>query len=46
MDLIAVGEGLGTQLARRVCLEVNVLRGAQGLQDGIKTLPRPWEPLA
>jgi hypothetical protein len=46
MDLIAVGEGLGTQLARRARLEVNVLRGAQGLQDGIKTLPRPWEPLA
>lgn len=46
MDLIAVGEGLGTQLARRARLEVNVLRGAQGLQDGIKTLPRPWEPCA
>src|SRR5918992_816273 len=46
MDLIAVGEGLGTQLARRACLEVDVLRGAQGLQDGIKTLPRPGEPLA
>ena len=23
-----------------------MLRGAQGLQDGIKTLPRPWELLA
>ena len=46
MDLIAVGEGLGTQLARRARLEVDVLRGAQGLQDGIKTLPRPWELLA
>jgi hypothetical protein len=46
MDLIAVGEGLGTQLARRARLEVNVLRGAQGLQDGIKTLPRPGEALA
>ena len=46
MDLIAVGEGLGTQLARRARLEVDVLRGAQGLQDGIKTLPRPGEPLA
>jgi hypothetical protein len=41
MDLIAVGEGLGTQLARRARLEVDVLRGAQGLQAGIKTLPRP-----
>jgi hypothetical protein len=41
MDLIAVGEGVGTQLARRARLEVDVLRGAQGLQDGIKTLPRP-----
>ena len=41
MDLIAVGEGLGAQLVRRACLEVDVLRGAQGLQDGIKTLPRP-----
>ena len=46
MDLRAVGEGLGIQLARRARLEVNVRRGAQGLQDGIKTLPRPWEPLA
>ena len=46
MDLIAVGEGLGAQLVRRACLEVDVLRGAQGLQDGLKTLPRPWEPLA
>jgi hypothetical protein len=46
MDLIAVGEGLGTQRARRARLEVDVLRGAQGLQDGIKTLPRPGEPLA
>jgi hypothetical protein len=46
MDLIAVGEGLGIQLARRARLEVDVLRGAQGLQDGIKTLPRPREPLA
>ena len=46
MDLIAVGEGLGIQLVRRARLEVNVLRGAQGLQDGIKTLPRPGEPLA
>ena len=46
MDLLAVGEGLGTQRARRACLEVDVLRGAQGLQDGIKTLPRPGEPLA
>jgi hypothetical protein len=46
MDLIAVGEGLGTQLARRARLEVDVLRGAQGLQDGIKMLPRPGEPLA
>ena len=32
MDLIAVGEGLGTQLARRARLEVDVLRGAQGLR--------------
>jgi hypothetical protein len=46
MDLIAVGEGLGTQLARRTRLKVDVLRGAQGLQHGIKTLPGPWEPLA
>jgi hypothetical protein len=46
MNLIAVGQGLGLQLACRARLEVNVLRGAQGLQDGIKTLPRPWEPLA
>jgi hypothetical protein len=46
MDLRAIGEGLGTQLARRARLEVDVLRGAQGLQDGIKTLPRPGEPLA
>ena len=36
MDLIAVGEGLGAQLVRRACLEVDVLRGAQGLQDGLK----------
>ena len=41
MDLIAIGEGLGTQLARRARLEVDVLRGAQGLQDGIEPLPRP-----
>ena len=46
MDLIAVGEGLGTQLAHRARLEVDVLRGAQGLQDGIKTLPRPREQVA
>ena len=46
MDLRAVGEGLGTQRVRRARLEVDVLRGAQGLQDGLKTLPRPWEPLA
>lgn len=46
MDLIAVGETLGTQLPRRARLEVDVLRGAQGFQDGIKTLPRPGEPLA
>jgi hypothetical protein len=46
MDLIAVGEGVGAQLARRARLEVDVLRGAQGLQNGIKTLPRPGEPLA
>jgi len=41
MDLIAVGEGVGAQLARHDRLEVDVLRGAQRLQDGIKTLPRP-----
>ena len=46
MDLRAVGEGLGAQLVRRACLEGDVLRGAQGLQDGLKTLPRPWAPLA
>ncbi len=46
MDLIAVGEGVGAQLARHASLEVDVLRGAQRLQDGIKTLPRPREPLA
>ena len=46
MDLIAVGEGLGTQLVRPARLEVDVLRGAQGLQDGIKTLPRPLEQAA
>ena len=46
MDLIAVGEGLGAQLARRTGLEVDLLCGAQRLQDGIETLPRPQEPLA
>lgn len=46
MDLITVGEGVGTQLARHTRLEVDVLRGAQGLQDGIEPLPRPGEPLA
>ena len=35
MDLIAVGEGLGPKLVRRARLEVNVLRGAQGLQGGV-----------
>ena len=45
MDLIAVGEGGEAQLARHASLEVDVLRGAQRLQDGIKTLPRPREPL-
>src|SRR2546425_6929128 len=39
MDLIAVGEGLGTQLVRRARLEVDVLRGAQGLQDGNQNAP-------
>jgi hypothetical protein len=46
MDLIAVGEGLGAQLARRAGLEVDLLGGAQRLQHGIETLPRPREPLA
>jgi len=46
MDLIAVGESLGSQFAGCTRLEVDVLRGTQGLQDGIKTLPRPWKPLA
>jgi hypothetical protein len=46
MDLRAVGEGVGAQLARRARLEVDMRRGAQGLPDGIKTLPRPWELLA
>jgi hypothetical protein len=46
MDLRAVGEGLGAQLARRADLEVDVLCGAQCLQDSIETLPRPREPLA
>ena len=46
MDLIAGGEGVGTQFVRCARLEVDVRRGASGLQDGIKTLPRPGEPLA
>ena len=46
MDLIAVGEGVGTQFVRCARLEVDVRRGASGLQDGIKPLPRPGEPLA
>jgi len=46
MDLIAVGEGLGAQFACRADLEVDVLCGAQRLQDSIETLPRPREPLA
>jgi hypothetical protein len=46
MDLIAVGEGLGVQLARRADLEVDLLCGAQRLQDSIETLPRPRKPLA
>jgi len=46
MDLMAVGEGLGAQLARRADLEVDLLCGAQRLQDSIETLPRPREPLA
>ena len=46
MDLIAGGEGVGTQFVRCARLEVDVRRGASGLQDGIKPLPRPGEPLA
>jgi len=46
MDLMAVGEGLGAQLACRADLEVDLLCGAQRLQDSIETLPRPREQLA
>jgi len=46
MDMIAVGEGLGAHRARRAGLEVDLMRGAQRLQDGIETLPRPREQLA
>ena len=46
MDLIAVGEGLGTQLARRASFEVDLLCGAQRLQNAIETLPGPREQVA
>src|SRR5712691_7595335 len=45
MDMIAVCESLGAPLARRAGLEVDVLLGAQRLQDSIETLTRPSQPL-
>jgi hypothetical protein len=45
MDLRAVGEGLGAELARGAGREGDVLRRAPRLQDGIETLPRPPELL-
>ncbi len=45
MDMIAVFESLGAHLARRAGLEVDVMLGAQRLQDGIETLTRPSKPL-
>ena len=46
VDMVAVCEGAGAHLALRDDLEVDVMIGAKGLQDGIETLPRPPQELA
>jgi hypothetical protein len=46
VDMVAVCEGEGAQLALRDDLEVDMMIGAKGLQYGIETLPRPPQELA
>ncbi len=46
MDMVAVLGGLGVARLLRERLEVNGLRGTQGFQHGIETLPRPLQQAA
>jgi hypothetical protein len=46
MDMVAVVGGLGVAGLCRQGLQVNGLRGPQGLQDGIEPLPRPLQQAA
>ena|SRR5688572_29128216 len=46
MDLIAVGEGVGAQFVRRADFEVDLMRRAPRLEDGIEPLARPREQAA
>jgi hypothetical protein len=46
MDVVAVLGGLGVDGLLRKGIKVNGLRGTQGLQDGIETLPRPLQQAA
>src|SRR2546425_12385788 len=46
MDMVAVLGGWGVYGVLLEGLEVDVLLGSKGLQDGIETLPRPPQELA
>jgi hypothetical protein len=46
MDMVAVGEGLRLEVVVLEGFEFDVLVGAECLQHGIETLPRPPEQLA
>jgi hypothetical protein len=46
VDMVAVCEGEGAHFTLRDDLEVDVMLGAKGLQDGVETLPRPPQELA
>jgi hypothetical protein len=46
MNMVAVFDGLGAHLALLDDIEVDVMIGAEFLQHGIETLPRPPEQLA
>ena len=46
MDMVAVVGGLGVEGLGWQRLQVNSLRGPQGLQDGIEPFPRPLQQAA
>jgi hypothetical protein len=46
MDMVAVVGSLVVEGMLREGLEVDVLLGTQGLEDGIETLPRPLQQSA